>query len=204
MSFDSPASAIRCALALHGRLQAAGLEIRAGVHTGEVEVIEGKALGIALHIATRVAAKANPGEVLVSGTTRELATGSGLVFTDRGEHMLKGVTEPRRLYAAAEAPPDGAGSVDEVSPGAEELATGSTGYPAGLTAREVDVLRLVAVGLSDAETAQRLFLSVRTVNAHLRSMPQLRNPLTRGGTFAEENSLLERAPTRTTPAADRN
>jgi class 3 adenylate cyclase len=85
---------------VRGRLESVGLTIRAGLHTGEVDLIEGKALGIALHIATRIAAKANPGEVLVSGTTRELATGSDLDFADKGEHMLKGVTEPKRLYAA--------------------------------------------------------------------------------------------------------
>ncbi len=195
-AFDSPARAIRCALALIDGVTALGLAIRAGIHTGEVETVEGHARGITLHIADRIAAASRPGELLVSATTRELAAGAGLAFTGRGEHALKGVQERRRLYAAAEAPPDGAGSVDEVSPGAEELATGSTGYPAGLTAREVDVLRLVAVGLSDAETAQRLFLSVRTVNAHLRSIYRKLGIRSRAaaGRFAEENSLLERAP----------
>ena len=130
MSFDSPARAIQCALAVRGRLESAGLAIRAGVHTGEVELIEGKALGIALHIATRIAAKANPGEVMVSGTTRELATGSGLIFTDRGEHVLKGVTDPKRLYAALDLPtlpsdqPTRRGSESSLSPSPPVVSVG--------------------------------------------------------------------------------
>jgi CheY-like chemotaxis protein/class 3 adenylate cyclase len=98
-SFDGPARAVRCALAIRDRVAALGLAIRAGIHTGEVEIIEGNAHGIALHVATRIAGLAGSAEVLVSSTTRELAAGSGLVFADRGEHALRGVSEPRRLFA---------------------------------------------------------------------------------------------------------
>jgi CheY-like chemotaxis protein len=101
-SFDSPTRAIRCALAVRARVAALGLSIRAGVHTGEVEYEDGRVRGIAVHVASRITGRANPGEVFVSATTRELAEGAGIAFTDRGEHTLKGVSEPRRLYAAVE------------------------------------------------------------------------------------------------------
>jgi class 3 adenylate cyclase len=99
--FDGPARAIRCALAVREALGALGLEVRAGVHTGEVERRAGdKPRGIAVHIGARIAPCAGPGEVLVSATTRDLVAGSGLEFEDRGEHELKGVEGMRRLYAA--------------------------------------------------------------------------------------------------------
>jgi CheY-like chemotaxis protein len=100
-TFDSPASAIRCAFALLERSAELGLEIRAGIHTGEVEMIDGIARGIAVHVTSRVAGLARGGEILVSSTTRELAAGAGLHFADLGEYELKGVAEPRRLYAAS-------------------------------------------------------------------------------------------------------
>jgi DNA-binding NarL/FixJ family response regulator len=183
-SFDGPARAVRCALAIQERLAPLGLAIRAGVHTGEVEQVDGAARGIALHVASRIAARASSAEVLVSATTRDLAAGSGLTFTDRGEHALKGVSEPRRLYAVAEeGPPEPSLSSEADRPE----------FPAGLTAREVDVLRLVAAGLSDAEAASRLFLSVRTVNAHLRSIYRKIGVRSRAAAarFAVENGLLE-------------
>jgi DNA-binding NarL/FixJ family response regulator len=100
---------------------------------------------------------------------------------------LKGVRQSRHLYAAAEA------IVEPTDPGPNRApASRGTVYPAGLTSREVDVLKLVAVGLSDAETAERLFLSVRTVNAHLRSIYRKLGIRSRAaaGRFAEENGLL--------------
>jgi DNA-binding response OmpR family regulator len=99
VSFESPARAIRFALALRDRVSALGLAIRVGAHTGEVECVDGKARGIALNVASRIAARAGPGEILVSATTRELSAGARLAFADRGEHSLKGVSEPRRLFA---------------------------------------------------------------------------------------------------------
>ncbi len=187
--FDSSASAIRCAFALLDRLATLGLTIRAGVHTGEVDQVEGSARGIALHVADRVIATAKPGEVLVSGTTRELAAGAGLDFTDRGEHTLKGVSEPKRLYAATEGRGERSPNPATPEPNAEARATA---FPAGLTAREVEVLGLVAIGLSDAEIAKRLFLSVRTVNAHVRSIYRKTGVRSRAaaGRFAEEHGLL--------------
>jgi class 3 adenylate cyclase len=100
--FDGPARAIRCALELREPLAALGVEVRAGVHTGEVERPRGEGpRGIAVHVGARVAAQAGPGEVLVSATTRDLVAGSGLEFVDRGEFELKGLDERRRLYAAS-------------------------------------------------------------------------------------------------------
>jgi CheY-like chemotaxis protein len=101
-SFDSPARAIRCALAVLDHVAALGLTIRVGINTGEVEYVEGKARGIALHVASRVAARAAPGEILVCSTTRELAAGAGLAFINRGVHTLKGVSETKQLYAVVD------------------------------------------------------------------------------------------------------
>ena len=75
-----------------------GLEIRAGLHTGEVEVVEDGVRGIAVHVGARVMSQAGPSEILVSSTVRDLSTGSGLTFEDAGEHELKGVPDVWRLY----------------------------------------------------------------------------------------------------------
>jgi pimeloyl-ACP methyl ester carboxylesterase len=99
--FDGPARAVRCGLAVCDAVRELGLEVRAGVHTGEVERPAGdKPRGIAVHVGARVMSLAGPGEVLVSATTRDLVAGSGLEFEDRGEHVLKGVEERRRVFAA--------------------------------------------------------------------------------------------------------
>jgi len=98
-TFDGPARAVRCAQVIGEAVQALGLEIRAGVHTGEIELIGNDVRGIAVHIGSRVAALAGPGEVLVSSTVRDLVAGSGLVFEDRGSHELKGVPGEWRLFA---------------------------------------------------------------------------------------------------------
>jgi len=98
--FDSPARAIRCGLAIRDALRALGLEVRVGVHTGEVELDADRPRGIAVHLAARLLSLAAPGEVLISQTTRDLVEGSGLALTDRGEHTLRGVEGPRRVFAA--------------------------------------------------------------------------------------------------------
>ena len=97
--FDGPARAIRCARAVVDAVSALGLEVRAGVHTGECEVIGEKLAGVAVHVGARVAAVAGPGEVLVSSTVHDLIAGSGIELADRGLHALKGVEDERRLYA---------------------------------------------------------------------------------------------------------
>jgi class 3 adenylate cyclase len=98
-SFDGPARAVRCAAAILEAVKPLGLEVRAGVHTGEVETINDKVGGIAVAIGARVGAMAKPSEILVSQTVKDLVAGSGLVFEDRGEHELKGVPGDWRLYA---------------------------------------------------------------------------------------------------------
>jgi class 3 adenylate cyclase len=98
-SFDGPARAIRCACAIVESMPEVGLEVRAGLHTGECELIDRKVAGIAVHTGARVASRAEPGEVLVSGTVKDLVAGSGLAFEDRGAHELKGIPGEWRLYA---------------------------------------------------------------------------------------------------------
>ncbi len=98
-TFDGPARAIRCATAIRDAVRALGLEVRAGLHTGEVELSDGDVAGIAVHLAARVAAAAEAGEVLVSRTVVDLVAGSGLTFARRGEHTLKGVPGEWELFA---------------------------------------------------------------------------------------------------------
>ena len=97
-TFDGPARAVRCALAIVDGVRPLGIEVRAGVHTGEVETINEKVGGIAVNIGARVATLAEPSQVLVSQTVKDLVAGSGLVFEDAGEHELKGVPDRWRLY----------------------------------------------------------------------------------------------------------
>jgi class 3 adenylate cyclase len=101
-TFDGPARAIRCAQGILQGVEDLGLELRAGVHSGECELHEGKVTGIAVAAGSRVAALAGPGEVLVSSTVKDLVAGSGIDFDDRGEHELRGVGA-WRLYSVLDA-----------------------------------------------------------------------------------------------------
>jgi class 3 adenylate cyclase len=101
--FDGAARAVRCAAAMTDAVRPLGIEIRAGLHTGEVTVAGGNARGVAVHAAARVAGLAGPGEVLVSGTTRDLLDGSGMRFEDRGLHELKGLEGVRQVCALVRA-----------------------------------------------------------------------------------------------------
>ena len=96
--FDSAARAIRCASAMAPALADLNISIRAGLHTGEIELVHGNARGVAVHAAARIMALAGPGEVMVSGTTHELAAGAKLKFADRGTHELKGLSGARSVY----------------------------------------------------------------------------------------------------------
>ncbi|HWK18133.1 MAG TPA: adenylate/guanylate cyclase domain-containing protein [Solirubrobacteraceae bacterium] len=100
-TFDGPARAIRCAVAIREEMAEFGLDVRSGLHTGEIEVMGADVGGIAVHIGARVGAISGPGEVLVSGTVKDLVVGSGIGFEDRGEHELKGVPGRWRLFAVA-------------------------------------------------------------------------------------------------------
>ena len=99
-TFDGPGRAVRCALGIAEIMATLGVEVHCGIHTGEVERRGRSISGVAVHIGARVAALAGPGEVLVTGTVKDLVVGSGLHFRDRGRHLLKGVTGEWQLYAA--------------------------------------------------------------------------------------------------------
>jgi class 3 adenylate cyclase len=99
-TFDGPGRAVRCALATVDAVADLGITIRAGLHTGECELVGGKVAGMAVHIGARVSAFAGPGEVVVSSTVKDLLAGSGITFTDRGVHPLKGLPDEWRLFGA--------------------------------------------------------------------------------------------------------
>ena len=99
-TFDGPARAVRCAQALLDAAEGQGISLRAGLHTGEIEVRPSDLAGIAVHIANRIATLANPNEILVSRTVLDLTAGSGLQFESRGEHQLKGVPDTWPIFAA--------------------------------------------------------------------------------------------------------
>jgi class 3 adenylate cyclase len=103
-TFDGPARAIRCAVAATHAVAEIGIQIRAGVHTGECELVGNKVRGVAVHTGARVAAQAEAGEVLVSSTVKDLVAGAGLQFSDRGDHTFKGVPGTWRLFAVTSSP----------------------------------------------------------------------------------------------------
>ena len=98
-TFDGPARAVRCAAAISDAVQPLGITLRSGLRTGEIGLTPGDVTGIAVHIAARVAEKAEAGETVVSSTVRDLVAGSGLRFQDRGIHQLKGLPEALHLYS---------------------------------------------------------------------------------------------------------
>ena len=121
-AFDGPAAAIGCACSIRDSVQEIGLQIRAGIHTGECEASDRSLRGVAVHIGARVLGLANPGEVLVSSTVKDLVVGSGTHFADRGRHRLKGLPEEWRLFAVADQRPVDtplAARGDDIAPNAE-------------------------------------------------------------------------------------
>jgi class 3 adenylate cyclase len=100
VTFDGPARAIRCGQAIVAAMEPLGLRVRIGIHIGECELHEDKVTGMAVLVGARIAAIAGPGEVLVSGTTRDLVAGSGLAFSDRGDHQLKGLPGTWSIHEA--------------------------------------------------------------------------------------------------------
>lgn len=99
-TFDGPGRAIRAALGIGKALSLLGLEVRCGLHTGEIEIVGDDVAGLAVHIGARIVALAPPGDVLVSRTVKDLVVGSGIEFEDRGTHSLKGVPDEWQLFAA--------------------------------------------------------------------------------------------------------
>jgi class 3 adenylate cyclase len=100
-TFDGPAHAIRCACAIRDEIRGLGIQVRAGLHTGECELLGGKVGGIAVHIGARVLSQAQASEVLVSSTIKDLVAGSGIEFQDRGTHLLKVLQGEWHLYAVS-------------------------------------------------------------------------------------------------------
>ena len=103
-TFDGPARGIRCAEAIRDSVRGLGLDVRSGLHTGEIEILPNDVGGIAVHVAARVAQLAGAGEVLTSSVLKDLVAGSGLSFEDRGMHALKGLTDAVRIFAAGTPP----------------------------------------------------------------------------------------------------
>jgi class 3 adenylate cyclase len=108
--FDGAARAVQAALEIRAAVRGTGLDIRAGVHTGEVELVPGGIRGLAVHETARIMALGHGGEILVSSTTRELSAGSGFAYEDRGIHQLRGIPDPRQVFALVVARADVAGT----------------------------------------------------------------------------------------------
>ena len=138
-SFEGPGAAVRCACAIGRSLREVDLQVRAGVHTGECERIGEKLGGLAVHVGARIAGEASGGEVLVSRTVRDLMAGSGLKFTDRGRHRLRGVDEPWQLFAVE----DSASSAVELGGPREHMRAGDRAL-VQIARRAPAVLRLGA------------------------------------------------------------
>jgi class 3 adenylate cyclase len=98
--FDGPARAVRAAAAIRDALRPLGLEVRSGLHTGEIALVDDDVTGIAVHIGARISGLAGAGEILVSSTVKDLVVGSGIAFEQRGAHALKGVPDEWRVFAA--------------------------------------------------------------------------------------------------------
>jgi class 3 adenylate cyclase/DNA-binding CsgD family transcriptional regulator len=159
-TFDSPARALRCAIALSEAARRIGLELRAGVHTGECEVRGGNVAGIAVHIGARVRAAARPGEVLASSTVRDLVVGSGLEFLDRGRQVLRGVPGEWTLFAVV-------GDAERPRPAAAAAQAHDGDELSELSRRELEVLEQVAEGRTNEQIAARMYVSSRTVERHI-------------------------------------
>ena len=159
--FDGPARALRCAHAMRRAADRLGLQLRSGVHTGEIEVRENEVGGLVLHVAVRVAAAARPGEVVASGIVRDLVAGSGIRFGEARTIRLDGIAEPLRLHCVEEEAPVSAAAANAATERAEL---------ARLSQREREVIALVAQGLSNAAIAKRLHLSDHTVKRHVANI----------------------------------
>jgi len=159
VSFDGPARAVRFAIAVRNSAAELGFAVRCGIHTGEIELHDGDAGGLAIHVAMRVAAQARPGEIFASSIVRDLVVGSELRFGEARTVTVEGLAEPVRVVAVMAEPPvvadaDDAGGTDD----------------SRLSPRERDILRLVARGMTNPEIAAALNLSEHTVKRHVANI----------------------------------
>ena len=159
-TFDGPARAIRCACVISAAVQRLGLQIRAGVHTGECRLVDDRVEGITVQTGARIAALAAPGEVLVSPTVKDLVAGSGLEFEDRGIHVLKGGREEWRLFRVVQR--EEAGATVEDARAAGDLGP--------LSRREQEVATLVVLGLSNRQIADELTIAETTAERHIANI----------------------------------
>jgi class 3 adenylate cyclase/DNA-binding CsgD family transcriptional regulator len=181
-TFDGPARAVRCASAVVGAAAGLGLAVRAGVHTGECDVLggdDGDIGGVAVQLACGVLAQARPGDVLVSSTVTDLVAGSGLAFEGQGTHRFEGVPGEWRLFRVQPGPrPDASGSPTGpggAPPAAAAAAAATDGSRAGrgsarLTPREREVAALLAHGLSNRQIAADLVITVATAERHVTNV----------------------------------
>ncbi len=159
-AFDAPANAIACALAIRDAATELGLATRAGLHMGEAQTIEGKVGGIAVHIGARIAGAAGPGEVLVSGTVKDLVMGSQFRFADRGETPLKGIAEPWHLFLAL--PPLVESPTASAQPGTAGDRTGERRWPSILMSTRNRAVVAAIVGIMLVGTTATAWLSSST------------------------------------------
>jgi DNA-binding CsgD family transcriptional regulator len=167
--FDGPARAIGCGVELVNALRRGGWSARAGLHAGEVERLGDRIGGTALDIADQVAARAAPGEVLVSRTVRDLMVGTATRFEDRGSHQLSGTEESWQLLRVA-ATSNGTGGTGSSATAAGSDPLRERPSVAALTDRERLVLELLVAGRSNAEIAAALSISPRTAERHLENV----------------------------------
>ena len=156
--FDAPAGAVECAIEAIGRVNELGLEIRAGVHVGEVEQVAGKVGGLSVPIAARITALAGPGEVLVSSTVRDLAVGAGIRFEDRGRHQLKGVPGEWQVHAVVSARDPAAETRAEQDPVRQRAAAVRRAKSRPMWERRPRVVAAVAATLAVAVAAAGLIV----------------------------------------------
>jgi pimeloyl-ACP methyl ester carboxylesterase/class 3 adenylate cyclase/DNA-binding CsgD family transcriptional regulator len=172
-TFDGPARAVQCARAIGDAARELGIATRAGLHTGEVDVVDDEIDGITVQVAARIGAMAGPDEVLVSGTVRDLVAGSGLAFEERGALAVPGVPHEWRLSALASEhqalsappqPPSPWATATRMSPGEPP------GRGASLTAREREVAGLIGQGCSNRRIAEALVIAEKTAEVHARNV----------------------------------
>jgi DNA-binding CsgD family transcriptional regulator len=158
--FDGPARAVRCAASIVERARGAGIDVRAGLHTGECEVMDGEIRGIAARIAAEVLMQAERGTVVVSSTIPDLLAGSGITFHLLDQSVATGTGRILRLYQVLTTRTPG----EAIGQSSKPTERGS------LTPRELEVARLIALGQSNREVAEALFISVATVERHVANI----------------------------------